>query len=214
MFVMTLAEILKSQGLNDDQIQAITGEMKKNKIFTASEENLDIRYSKLKGDHDTLTAQHKEVTALLEQAKAGTKDNEALQGKFADAEQKIARLQKERDEARLDAAMDRALMKAGAKASDFDYLKFQWRKKGEISLDDNGEVKGVEDAVAAMKTQFPGQFATAKGVKVEENPLPSGNNNNSGVTQEQFDRMGYQSRLKLKQEQPEVYAQMTGKTTN
>ena len=33
------------------------------------------------------------------------------------------------------------------------------------------------------------------------------------VTQEQFNKMGYQSRLKLKQEQPEVYAQMTGKAT-
>ena len=211
---MTLAEILKSQGLNDDQIQTITGEMKKNKIFTASEENLDIRYSKLKGDHDNLTAQHKEVSALLEQAKAGTKDNEALQGKFAEAEQKIAQLQKERDEARVDAAMDRTLMKAGAKPGDFDYLKFQWRKKGEITLDDNGEVKGGEDAVAAMKTQFPTQFAKANSVQVEANPLPTSDNNRPGVTKEEFARMGYQSRLKLKQEQPEVYAELTGKTTN
>ena len=30
-------------------------------------------------------------------------------------------------------------------------------------------------------------------------------------SKEDFDKMGYQSRLKLKQEQPEVYAQMTGK---
>lgn len=171
---MTLAEILKAQGLSDEQIQTVTGEMKKNKIFTASEENLDIRYSKLKGDHDNLTAQHKEVTELLEQAKAGTKDNEALQGKFAEAEQKIAQLQKERDEARLDAAMDRALMRADAKASDLDYLKYQWRKKGEITLDDNGEVKGVEDAVAAMKTQFPTQFEKASGVQIDAKPLPSG----------------------------------------
>ena len=35
-----------------------------------------------------------------------------------------------------------------------------------------------------------------------------------GVTQEDFNKMGYQSRLKLKQEQPDVYAQMTGKATN
>lgn len=212
---MTLAEILKAQGLNDDQIKTVMGEMKQNKIFTAGEENLDIRYSKLKGDHDTLTAQHKEVTALLEQAKAGTKDNEALQGKFAEAEQKIVQLQKERDEARMDAAMDRALMKAGAKASDFDYLKFQWRKKGEIAFDDNGEIKGVEDAVAAMKTQFPGNFEISKngGIHVEANPLPRSDNNRSALTREEFNKMGYQSRLKLKQEQPEIYAQMTGKTT-
>lgn len=212
---MTLAEILKSQGLTDDQIQTITGEMKQNKIFTASEENLDIRYSKLKGQHDTLTAQHGEATALIEQLKAGTKDSEALQGKVTEYEQKLEQLQKERDEAVLDAAMDRALMKAGAKPTDFDYLKFQWKKKGEILLDDNGDVKGVDDAVAAMKTQFPGQFETAKGgVSVEANPLPTSDNNRPGITQEAFAKMGYQSRLKLKQEQPEVYAQLTGRETN
>ena len=210
---MKLTEILKSQGMNDEQIATVLTEMKNNRIFTAGEENLDIRYSKLKGDHDNLTAQHKEVTALLEQAKAGTKDNEALQQRFAEAEQKIAVLQKERDEARLDAAMDRALMKAGAKATDFDYLKFQWRKKGEIGLDDNGEVKGYDDAVAAMKTQFPTNFETSKNsVQVDANPLPKPDTNRAGITSEEFAKMGYQGRLKLKQEQPEVYAQMAGKT--
>ena len=211
---MTLQEILKSQGLTDDQIKTITGEMKQNKIFTASEENLDIRYSKLKGDHDSLTAQHTEATALIEQLKSGAKDSEALQGKVAEYETKIAQLQKERDEAKLDAAMDRALMKAGEKATDFDYLKFQWHKKGEITLDDNGDVKGVDDAVAAMKTQFPGNFETSKnGIQVDANPLPKPEVNRPGVTADDFAKMGYQSRLKLKQEQPEVYAQMTGKST-
>ena len=211
---MTLKEILKAQGMNDEQIGTVLAEMKNHKIFTAAEENLDIRYSKLKGDHDTLTAQHAELQALLDQAKAGTKDNEVLQGKFAEAEAQIAQLQKERDEARLDAAMDRALMKAGAKASDFDYLKFQWRKKGEMALDDNGEVKGCDDAVSAMKTQFPGNFEVSKpgGVHVDANPLPAGENRNNSVSAEDFARMGYQSRLKLKQEQPETYAQLTGKT--
>ena len=69
---MTLQEILKSQGLSEEQIQKIVGEMKQNKIFTASEENLDIRYGKLKGDFDNLTKQHGESTALIEQMK---KDN-------------------------------------------------------------------------------------------------------------------------------------------
>ena len=44
---MTLQEILKSQGLSDEQIESVIGEMKQNKIFTVSEENLDIRYGKL-----------------------------------------------------------------------------------------------------------------------------------------------------------------------
>ena len=40
---MTLAELLKAKGIDDNIIQAIQEEMKANKIFTASEENLDER---------------------------------------------------------------------------------------------------------------------------------------------------------------------------
>lgn len=49
---MTLQDILKAMGLSEEQIGKIMGDMKANKIFTASEENLDTRYSKLKIDHD------------------------------------------------------------------------------------------------------------------------------------------------------------------
>ena len=45
-----------------------------------------------------------------------------------------------------------------------------------------------------------------------DNRLPGSDESAPGITQDQFNKMGYQSRLKLKQEQPEVYAQMTGKT--
>ena len=69
--------------------------------------------------------------------------------------------------------------------------------------------------MSGLKTQLPTQFETKKnGGNVDANPLPDRNNNNPGVTQEQFNKMGYQNRLKLKQEQPDVYAQMTGKETN
>lgn len=172
---MTLQEILKAQGLTDEQIQTVAGEMKQHKIFTAGEENLDVRYSKLKADHDNLTAQQKESTALIEQLKAEAEKNEGMKEKFTAYDAQIAQLTKERDEARLESAMDRELMKAGAKATDYDYLKFQWRKKGEISLDENGEIKGANDAVSAMKTQFPGQFETASnGRQIEEHRLPTG----------------------------------------
>lgn len=87
---MTLEEILKAKGLNDDDVKSVIGEMKQNKIFTTSEENLDIRYSKLKTDHDNLTKQHGESTALIEQMKKDNAGNEALQGKITEYETKIA----------------------------------------------------------------------------------------------------------------------------
>lgn len=180
---MTLQEILKSQGLTDEQIQTIIGEMKQNKIFTAGEENLDIRYSKLKTDHDNLVAQHGESTKLIEQLKAGTKDSEALQGKITTYEAQIADLTKQLNDQKIDSAMDKKLTSAGAKPEDLDYLKFQWRKKGEIMLDDNGEIKGGDDAIAGLKTQHPVQFETAVTDKeIQAQPLPTGDDRKNAPT--------------------------------
>ena len=49
---MNFNEILKSNNITDEIIEAIVAAMKENKIFTASEENLDVRYGKLKTDHE------------------------------------------------------------------------------------------------------------------------------------------------------------------
>ncbi len=75
---MTFSEILKAKGLSDEDVKAIVGEMKQNKIFTSGEENLDIRYSKLKTDYDNLKSQHGESTALIEQMKKDSTDNAEL----------------------------------------------------------------------------------------------------------------------------------------
>ncbi len=71
---MTLEEILRNQGMTDDQIKTILGEMKQNKIYTSAEENIDIRYGKLKDEHEALKGQHEESSRLIEQLKAGTKE--------------------------------------------------------------------------------------------------------------------------------------------
>lgn len=209
---MKLEEILKAKGLSDDDVQSVIGEMKQNKIFTTNEENLDIRYSKLKSDHENLTAQHGESTKLIEQLKAGTKDSEALQGKITTYESQIATLQAKLEQSQIDSALKIALLKANVQ--DVDYLTFKIKEKGEITLDENGNIKGIDDTLDALKTQFPNQFVSAQAQRqVEPQLLQSDEGNNrTSLSQEQFDRMGYQGRLKLKQEQPEVYAQMTGKT--
>lgn len=207
---MTLQEILKAKGISDDIIEAVVADMKQNRIFTASEENLDIRYKKLKDEHDTLTAQHGESTKLIEQFKAGAKDNEALQGKISTYEATIESLTKQLNDQKIDAAMDRKLTSAGAKTEDLDYLKFQWRKKGEITLDDNGEIKGGEDAIAGLKTQHPVQFASVT-EKRELQPHQLHDRKDDGentVTKEEFNKMGYNSRVKLKEENPELYTQL------
>ena len=205
---MTLQEILKAKGLSDEDVESIVGDMKQNKIFTAGEENLDIRYSKLKTDHDNLISQHTEATNLIEQLKSDTKNNEALQGKITGYETTITQLQAENAQIKLDAAIQIALM--DAKATDIPYMTFKLKEKGDLELDEHGHIKDIDDKLAGLKTQYPTQFETsAMHRQIEVQKLPDRNNvNNLSVTKEEFNKMGYNSRVELKQNNPELYAQM------
>lgn len=205
---MTLQEILKAKGLDDEFIQSVIGEMKQNKIFTANEENLDIRYSKLKADHDNLVAQHGESTKLIDQLKAGTKDSEALQGKITSYESQIAQLQEQLKQTQIDSAIQVALL--GAKATDVDYMTFRLKEKGDLELDEQGKIKGIDDMLAGLKTQFPTFFESAdqqrelQPHKLPERDIDSGHT----VTKEDFNKMGYNSRVKLRETNPEIYDQL------
>lgn len=205
---MTLQEILKAKGLDDKAIEGVIGEMKQNKIFTSAEENLDIRYGKLKTDFDALTKQHGESTALIEQMKKDNAGNEALQSKITEYEGKIQNMEKELQQTKIDAALKVALLEA--KATDVDYLTFKIKEKGEVKLGDDGKIKGIDDTIASLKTQFLQHFSSETKKKIDENKLPDGDpDKNHGVTKEQFEKMGYQDRLKFFNENPDAYKEFT-----
>ena len=193
---MTINEILKAAGLDDAAIASVLEQMKVNKIFTTSEENMDIRHGKLKEDHEAQGKQLKEALALIETMKKDTKDQEDLQKKISDYDVRVAALQKENQELKAESGMDRKLIAAGAKQSDLDYLKFQWRKKGEITFDEQGEIKGADDAVAALKTQCPAQFESGGGRKYEERKLPGGQEDRAAEPHDLEDalRMSYENK--------------------
>ena len=205
---MTLNEILKAKGMSDEDIAVILNDMKQNKIFTASEENLDIRYKKLKDEHDALAEQHTQSTNLIEQMKADVKGNEALQGRIATYESTIATLQDQLKQTQVDSAIKVALL--GAKATDVEYMTFKLKEKGEIELDEQGNIKGIDDKLAGLKTQFPTQFES----NTEERELQvhtlhdRQQNDGATVTKEDFKKMGYDSRVKLKESDPELYAKL------
>lgn len=204
---MTIAEILKAKGLDDETIKGIQDDMKANKIFTASEENLDIRYGKLKTDHDGVNKQLGEANALIDELKKSNKGNEGLQQRITDYEGQVAQLQAELEQTKLDAAIKVELL--SSKALDVDYLAFKLKEKGELALDDNGKIKGWDDKIAALKTQFPTQFEGAGSKRYEEHKLPGQDDKGDAITKEAFNKMGYQDRVKLYNENPEVYAELT-----
>lgn len=199
---MTFDEILQAQNLDEEQVKAIKAAMKENKVFTAGEENLDIRYGKLKTDFDGVNGQLSEAQKLIEEMKKSEGANENLQAKIAEYEGRITELEAEKAQVETEAALKVALLEANAE--DIDYLTFKIREKGEIELGDDGKVKGIDDTIAALKTQFPNQFKGEGNRKVLENKLEEGENKNT-VTPDQFRKMGYQQRVDLFNKNPELY---------
>lgn len=143
-----------------------------------------------KGKYDALQAmldgKETELTTangMIADLKKGTKGNEELQGKITGYETQVSQLQAELEKTKLENAIQLALR--DAKAVDPDYLAFKLREKykpEELTLDENGKVKGMDDKLAGLKTQFPAQFEGAGGKKVVENRLPE--NQNTGGNSE------------------------------
>lgn len=206
---MTLIEILKAKGIGDDIITAVQEEMKANKIFTSAEENIDIRYKKLKDEHDTVVKERDEGKTLIESLQKSNKGNEDLQKQVTDYQSKMQQLQSELQQTKIESAINVGLLAAGVKPEDVDYVTFKLKAKGEIELDDQGNIKGWDDKVAGLKTQFPANFVSAGGKKYEEHKLHDDDNGNvDTITKEQFNKMGYNSRVELKKNNPEQYSQL------
>ena len=213
---MTLNEILNANGIADDVVNAILAAMKENKIFTASEENLDIRYGKLKTDHEGVTKQLGEANATIEALKKSTKGQEEAQQKITAYEQQVAQLQKDladekwRNRARI------GLMQAGA--DDIDYVLYKLEegmtKEGkERKLTDADEIDGWADLLKNVQTQLPQRFAKSDdedGYQVfNPNKLKNGDGSELNVTKEKFMTMNYEERLALKNKNEKLFRELS-----
>lgn len=136
-----------------------------------------------KGKYEALEAQLNGQKAELDTAnnliaelKKGTKGNEELQGKISGYESQVMDLQKELQETKVKAAIKVALL--SEKAVDVDYLTFKLNEKlkekeSSLELDENENIKGWDEMVSGLKTQFPTMFESASGAKkIDENKLP------------------------------------------
>lgn len=202
---MTLAEILKARGIDDENIKGIQEDMKTNKIFTASEENLDIRYGKLKTDHDGKLAELTEAQNLIAELKKSNKGNEGLQKQVSDYEAQIATLQEQLKQAQIDGEVNVALLAAGVKPDDIDYITFKLKAKGELELGEDGKIKGMDDKIDALKTQFPTQFEGSGSSKHEEFKLNTDDSGGDTITKESLLKKPYAERMKIFNENPEAY---------
>lgn len=168
------------------------------------------KYDALQAQLDGKSTELDTANGLIAELKKGTKGNEELQGKITGYETQVQQLQAELEKTKLENAIQLALR--DAKAVDPEYLAFKLREKykpEELTLDENGKVKGMDDKLAGLKTQFPTQFESSVNKKVIENKLPDNQGGGDSVTKEDFAKMGYQERLKLFNENPTAYAELT-----
>lgn len=211
---MTIKELLNGvEGITEELLGKIEARMKEKKQFLTAEENADFRIQKLKEQRD-------EANKLLDEMKKSSKTSEEDKKKIAEYEKKVEELQKSLDKERMENGIRNAL--TDAKGTDIDYLAYKLRSKGDLELDENGKVKGLDKLVADLKTELPSYFESASGEgkktdgKTEKKPNTinlndSKEKNSAGgeVTKEQFVKMGYQQRLALKISNPDLYKSFT-----
>ena len=204
---MTLEEILTQNGVSAEAAKKILADMKTSKIYTASEENLDVRYGKLKTQHEATTASLTEAQTLIETLKKSTKGNEELQGKITQYESQVAALQAELAKTQVEAAIKVGLLEGEALDADaVDYLAYQLTKGGEeLSVGEDGRIKGWDDKLAGLKTRYPGQFKATASKKYEEHKLPDKQEGGDALTREKLLKMPYAERNRIFNEDPEAF---------
>ena len=144
---MKLVDILKAQGLTDEQISKIQASMKENKVFETSLENADERYNKLKTQKDDLKSQLDTANATIEDLKKNNTDNETLQNTIKEHEATIANLKKEAETKDFNYALD-AVLKDN-KCKNAKALKALLNMEG-IKFNE-GKFEGLEEQLKALK---------------------------------------------------------------
>jgi hypothetical protein len=214
---MTLNEILNANGIAEDVVKAILAAMKENKIFTASEENLDIRYGKLKTDHEGTVKELETTKGALEDMRKSTKGQEELQKKLADYDKRMEEVQQELEDAKFDAEAKLGLMTA--KAVDVDYMLFKLKENlkaegKQVKVDENGKIPGWNDLLSGLQTQSPKMFEAVEEGGDDDyqifnpNKLKGNEGGDLTVTREKFASMGYEERMALKQKNEKLYNSM------
>lgn len=173
---MDLKEILAAQSLSEEQIAAIETAMKENKIYLSNEENIDIRYSKLRGEHDTKMKELEGANVLIKQLQEASANNEDVQAKIKDYETQIQQLQEAAAKAKLDYAVKAGLLERNINPDSMDFLLFKINQENkELKINDEEKLEGID--FDEIKTKYAAHFKAEDsnaGKKIDPNSLPQG----------------------------------------
>lgn len=155
---MPFKELLKSI-VGEEQTTAILNGMKEKKIYISSNENVDERYTKLKGQKEDLEQQLATTNTTITDLKKATKGNEDLQKKLTDYESKIQTLQQESEAKVRNLTLDHAIEKllTTNNAKHVDLLKAQFNRD-QLEITEDGVIKGLDDQFKAIKESYSDLF--------------------------------------------------------
>lgn len=206
---MNFEELLKAQGLTDEQVSSIVGTMKTNKIYLSNEENIDERYSKLKGQKETLDTELEEANKTIKSLKETNGDNTTLQQTIKDHEATIEKLKTE-SEAKIQEILFNNTLENALRDNKVKNIKAVQAllDKDAIKLDGD-KLEGLEDQIKALRESDSYLFH-------EDNSSGTGSSGNfgrgnrsTGPTKEDFEKMGYKERVDLYNKDPELYQQLS-----
>ena len=146
-----IQELLKNNGLNEDQITNILNSMKESKVYTTKHENIDERYNKLKTQKTELEAQIKERDTQLADLSKNNKDNEGLLNQIKDLQalnkQTTTDYENKINQMHFDYALECALTNAKSKNNkalkallDMNSIKYQ-----------EGKLEGLQEQIEALQ---------------------------------------------------------------
>ena len=146
---MQLEEILKQQGLSDEQVATIKKSMTDNKIYITSLENADERYTKLKGQKEDAEKQLQTANDTILELKNTNGDVDALKTKIEEYQKEIGRLKDEAIIGEKTNALKEQLAKAGV--VDTDYLIYKHGGIEKFNFDKDNKPIGVEETIKPYK---------------------------------------------------------------
>lgn len=201
-----LEDLLREYLADDSKVSEFLEKMKKSKIFLSKEENIDTRYTKMKGEYEAEKAEYAKALELIDKLKAQTQGQDALQTQITNYEKEISDLKANNEQLTRENNLKVALLSGKAKAEDIDYLLFKLSKdENAVKYEENGEVSNVNEIIDNLKKAYPSHFENGAKKVVEKIDLPNDGDNDVKITKEQFDKMGYKEKNELFQKNEELF---------
>lgn len=164
------------------------------------------QYNTISTAKTQLEADLKDRDKQLETLSKSTGNAEELQKTIAELQEANKQAQKDYEVKLADLKYDAAIEKALANAVHPDLVQAKIDRT-KLKLNEDGSITGLDEQVTGLKKTYADQWKPEKTGKTPANPEGG---QLQTVTKEQFDKMGYLSKVKLKHDNPELYSSLKG----